>query len=608
MSILGNTTAGDPSVDSSDVQQQITPTPTNAAPNGATGASDGSNDLQEAQQSQPTSRLQAIIQAVAKVGSTALSGIPDRGRPSFVTGLGEGARAEQNAVAQQQAIKFRNFDDQVRLAQLHNQDLKMQQDTQAQKDAHVKAELDNRSLANSLGIKYDTIASDGKTVMDHLTAQTAANGSASVPAGTHLSGDGENVNIPSNDKQTQDGQKQMYSMLGPALGLPPLPPGAEFVPPKQLNMLTNKIHGFNIDGSAPKHEELPGILGAAQAQRDNLAKNGATPPQLQALDNMIGIYKANLDALDKHEADVKAQNKQSELDVENSPANVAAAGKKAASIEQQKLNVTNSPANQAAAARGAGLKSSAEQSAKNMGILDSVAFDPNFQNADGTKGANVVISKEDAATKGLTFYKADPNKINTVVAGMNDVQNKLNQLASVANNRQTMAQVDPGLAAAMLAHGKGITLEFGGHGGGASGGIGVDTSRANEVLYGHDVKQANQATRDFVAAFIGAHEAITQLPRLQTFGQSSRMTEKQMEAAINLLPQPGDREFAAQKMTSLQGMIDPLRKQIPHMPGAESIPSWLEQRKQRVSQSGGTKLGQIVTSNPVDFINRLQPK
>src|SRR5438045_4853839 len=32
----------------------------------------------------------------------------------------------------------------------------------------------------------------------------------------------------------------------------------------------------------------------------------------------------------------------------------------------------------------------------------------------------------------------------------------------------------------------------------------------------------------------------------------------QMEAAINLLPQPGDREFAAQKMTSLQGMIDPL--------------------------------------------------
>ena len=210
-------------------------------------------------------------------------------------------------------------------------------------------------------------------------------------------------------------------------------------------------------------------------------------------------------------------------------------------------------------------------------------------------------------TAGDDPYKADPSTINTVVAGMNDVQNKLNQLANVVNNRQTMAQVDPGLAAAMLAHGKGITLEFGGHGSGASGGIGVDTSRANEVLYGHDVMKANQATRDFVSAFIGAHEAITQLPRLQTFGKSNRMTEKQMEAAINLLPQPGDREFAAQKMTSLQGMIDPLRKQIPHMPGAESIPSWLEQRQQKQTPSAGSRLGKVVVGNATDFIKSLSP-
>jgi hypothetical protein len=87
------------------------------------------------------------------------------------------------------------------------------------------------------------------------------------------------------------------------------------------------------------------------------------------------------------------------------------------------------------------------------------------------------------------------------------------------------------------------------------------------------------------------------------------MTEKQMEAAQNLLPQPGDREFASQKMTSLQGMLDPLRKQIPHMPGAETIPSWLEQRQQRQRQnpSGGSNLGRAVMENPTDFINRLQP-
>src|SRR5204863_8738939 len=145
------------------------------------------------------------ITAVGKVGSTALAGIPDKGRPSFVGGLGEGARAEKQVEATQQAIKFKSFDDQVRLAQLHSQDKKLALDTQAQTDAHTKAELDNRALANSLGIKYDTIASDGKTVMDHLTAQTAGPaGAASVPAGTHLSGDGETVNIPSNNQQTQD--------------------------------------------------------------------------------------------------------------------------------------------------------------------------------------------------------------------------------------------------------------------------------------------------------------------------------------------------------------------------------------------------------------------
>ena len=556
-----------------------TATPSQAAPS----PNPTPSATQPAQQS--PSRLGIVIDAI----STALRGIPDRGRPTFVTGLGEGARAEQQQQNLQQQIKFRNFDDQVRLAQLHNQDLKMQQDTQAQKDAHVKAELENRSLANSLGIKYDTIANDGKTVMDHLTAQTAANGSASVPAGTHLSGDGETVNIPQNDQQTQDGQKQMYSMLSPAFGLPPLPPGADFVPPQLMNMLTNKIHGYGIDGKPINHQDLPGAIGALQTQRDQMAKNGAPESVLKSMDNTLGIYKANLDALDSHATDVQKKSEQAKLDVQNDPANQAAAARGIATTEQAKLNVTNTPSNQAATARGAGLKASAEQTAKNMGILDSVAFDPNYQNPDGSKGANVVMSKEDASAKGLTFYKADPNKINTVVAGMNDVQNKLNQLAAVTTDPTRMGNVQPGLAAAMLAHGHGITLE--------THEIGVDTSRINEKLYADDVKSANQATRDYVTAMVAAHEAITQLPRLQTFGQSNRMTEKQMEAAQNLLPQPGDGSMASQKMTSLQGMIDPLRKQIPHMPGAETLPSWVEQRQQRMSQVGGSRLGQVVAGN-----------
>jgi hypothetical protein len=288
---------------------------------------------------QAPSRLQKILGAVASVATTGLSGIPDRGRPSFVSGLGEGARAEQAAQAQQQAIKFKTFDDQVRMAELTNQSLKLQNDTQAQTDAHIKAEIDNRALANEYGIDYDTISNHGPAVMDHLIAKTAASGTASVPPGINVSADGQNIYIPKDNDQTREGQKSMYNALAPALGLPGLPQGAAFVPPRLMNMLTNKVHGFTITGEAPKHEELPGMIGAAQAQRDNLAKNGGTPAQLTALDNMIGIYKANLDALDKHANDLKAQGKQAELDVENNPAN------------------------QAAAAKGAGLKKGAEEKA-----------------------------------------------------------------------------------------------------------------------------------------------------------------------------------------------------------------------------------------------------
>jgi hypothetical protein len=543
------------------------------------------------------SRLQQILGAVAKVAVTGLQGIPDKGRPSFVTGLGQGARAEQAEINNQQAIKFRDLDSQIRLAELHNQDVKMQNDTQAQQDAHVKADLDNRSLANSLGIDYDSIVSHGPTVMDHLASQTSANGAATIPPGTHLAGDGESINIPKDTQATRDGQKQMYSMLAPALGLSPLPPGAQFVPPQNMNQLTNMLHGFNRDGSTPNHDDLPGMIGAAKAQRDLITKMNATPEQSQALDNRIAILQANLDALDKHKASVLAQNKQSELDVENSPAN------------------------QASAAQGAGLKAGAEAKAKfptelalaqakaaqkaDTTNLDSVAYDPTYKNPDGTIGANVVISKEDAKARGLQHYKADPSTINTVVGGMNDVQNKLNQLASVVNDPQKMGQVNAPVAAAMLAHGKGISLEIGAHGGGGGGGVGLDMSNINEALYSRDVQKANQATRDFVSAFIGAHEAITQLPRLQTFGKSNRMTEKQMEAAINLLPQPGDGNFASQKMTSLQGMIDPLRKQIPHMPGADLQPSWLEQRRQNQPPSSGSNLGQAVMGN--DPFSRLVP-
>src|SRR5438876_796023 len=155
------------------------------------------------------SRLMKTLAAIANIGSNALAGIPDTGRPSFVTGLGEGIRA------------------------------------------------------------------------------------------------------------TKDAQKSLYSSLAPALGLPGLPPGTDFVPPKLVNMMTNKIHGYALDGTPIQHKDLPEMLSTTQAQRDTIAKNGGSDAQLSTLDSMIGLYKANLKALDDHAAGVKQQTKQAELNAEN---------------------------------------------------------------------------------------------------------------------------------------------------------------------------------------------------------------------------------------------------------------------------------------------------
>jgi hypothetical protein len=211
-----------------------------------------------------------------------------------------------------------------------------------------------------------------------------------------------------------------------------------------------------------------------------------------------------------------------------------------------------------------------------------VAYDPNAKNPDGSKGGNVVMQRGQALQAGLPHYKVDASAVNSVVGGFNDVQNKINSLAEVANDPKRMSQVQGPLAAAMLSH-KGLEVgAFGTH---------FDTSRVNEGLYSDDLKSANQATRDYVTATLAAHEAITQLPRLQTFGKSSRMTEQQMQSAQAMLPRPGDDAgMAAQKMNSLQTTLDPLRKQVPRMQGAELTPSWLEKSQNGANNpSGGGK-------------------
>ena len=50
-----------------------------------------------------------------------------------------------------------------------------------------------------------------------------------------------------------------------------------------------------------------------------------------------------------------------------------------------------------------------------------------------------------------------------------------------------------------------------------------------------------------------------------------------MQAAQRMLPQPGDDAgMAQQKMVALQTTLDPLRRQLPHMQGADLLPTWQE--------------------------------
>jgi hypothetical protein len=310
-SVLGATTGADPSQAAATAPVQVNTTQSQL------GAPDGSNDLQEAQAAQPTSRLQAIIQAVAKVGSTAMAGIPDRGRPSFVTGLGEGARSEQQAQATQQAIKFKTFDDSVRAAQLHNQDLEIQARTQAQADAHQVSQDAQHDWDEAHGLQYQEIPNSGQAATDYLMAQSG-NGGASIPAGTHLSADGKTILIPKQSDETQTALLKKYQTFASAYNLPSLPAGAKVVPGKYTDFLQNKLEGKNLDGSAINHDNLPGAIADLQTTRASLAKQGNTDPAvLSQIDGTIGHLKENQTALDAHQAGVFKTQQAQQLDTLN---------------------------------------------------------------------------------------------------------------------------------------------------------------------------------------------------------------------------------------------------------------------------------------------------
>lgn len=283
------------------------------------------------------SRLLNIIKAVASVGSTAMAGLPESRRPGFVTGLGEGARSEQAAQATQQDIKFKDFDSANRAASLHNQDLELQLRSQEQNDAHQKAQDAQHDWEEEHGIQNDEIPNSAQAVTDYLKAQTTANGAATVPPGTHLSADGKSILIPRQSSDTQKGQLQQYNTFGPIYSLPSLPQGAQFVPPRLLDMLASKLQGHSLSGDPQEHQKLPGAIADLQSGRDSyVAKGSVDPAVLKQVDANLASMKTKLAYLDDHAASVKQQAEQATLTAQNSPASIKGAADKASAVEAAK--------------------------------------------------------------------------------------------------------------------------------------------------------------------------------------------------------------------------------------------------------------------------------
>jgi hypothetical protein len=274
---------------------------------GSDGVATSPNDADDMSSGQRPGWKSALGK-VAQVVSTGLAGVPDKGRPSFITGLGEGARSAQAANATEQAIKFASFNDQVRAANLHAQDLQKQAADDAQQKAQQAGEDFQNEALGTYGGVMETHPNDGTAVMQTLQAQTAANGAASIAPGTHISADGKNINVPANTPQTLAAQVQNYKALeGKLPGLPGLPTfdpssvksqsdvtNARAALGQHLDIMQHLVQGYDQSGRPYTHQELNNLIPAYQAQIDSLSKNGgASDYQIGTLKNTLAILQAN---------------------------------------------------------------------------------------------------------------------------------------------------------------------------------------------------------------------------------------------------------------------------------------------------------------------------
>jgi len=238
------------------------------------------------------SRLGAILSAVASAVGPGIAGAANqRGRASFAGGLAGGAGAELQQQAQQQEIKFKSFDDQVRLSQLHNEDVRLQwadEDHQNAVQANADAQADR--MKSTTGMTYTFVPNNdgGKEVWEHMGVQQAQNGAVSVPAGTIAGPKGWYIPNKGSAEQAQANTKD-YNARASFYGLPPVSSGV--VNDRAYDVLRQMSNGMDMKGN-PMHAD--DLQSRVDNMTEQLTKYKATP---NADPNTITAVQSDIDHL-----------------------------------------------------------------------------------------------------------------------------------------------------------------------------------------------------------------------------------------------------------------------------------------------------------------------
>jgi len=295
------------------------------------------------------SNLGNVVGKVLSTINTGLAGVQSRGRPSVFNGMVQGAQAVQQADANQQALKFKDFDTQVRLAQLNHQEKVWQnedQDRIDQLDQSAKTQV--ASMGDKYGQTYDFVPNDdnGQAALTHMGMKQLQDGSVSLPEGVIAAPHGWYIPNKSSQEQSKantqhfNDQSQFFGV--PGTGGQPVNPKAYFAFNNQL------LHGQNPDGSFMHSDQIKSLITTAQQRLDEYNEKP------NADHTVVAEAQRHIDDLTN--LSEKASDREDDASTKATANAAALAGAKAKAVadsqQQDKINLqNNAAANKAASAK-----------------------------------------------------------------------------------------------------------------------------------------------------------------------------------------------------------------------------------------------------------------